>query len=125
MNSERLPERTVPGLFFRQADRLGQRTMLRHHREGSWIDVSWRQCADLVVRVASHLIEEGVAPGDRVLLISPSTQPATVQRIAENSQARLAIASGEALAKHLEVARVVRMDSELPGWLEQAPSAAG
>ena len=148
MNSERLPERTVPGLFFRQADRLGPRTMLRHHREGSWIDVSWRQCADLVVRVASHLIEEGVAPGDRVLLISenrlewilsdlaimtvgavttpiyPSTPPATVQRIAENSQARLAIASGEALAKHLEVARVVRMDSDLPGWLEQAPSAA-
>jgi long-chain acyl-CoA synthetase len=147
MNSERLPERTVPGLFFRQVDRLGSRTMLRHHRDGQWTDVSWRQLADLVVRTATRLIEEGVAPGDRILLISenrlewilsdlaimtagavttpvyPSTPPAMAQQITENSQARLAIVSSEALAGHVEVPRVVRMDSDLPGWLEAAPSA--
>src|SRR5207245_1368466 len=100
-----------------------------------------------VVRAAGRLIEEGLAPGDRVLLISenrpewilsdlaimtagavttpiyPSTPPAMVQRIAENSQARVAIVSGEALAKNVAVTRVVRMDSDLPGWLDRASSA--
>jgi long-chain acyl-CoA synthetase len=147
MNSERLPERTVPGLFFRQADRLAPRTILRRYQDGAWTDISWRQLADQVVRVGSRLIEAGVAPGDRVLLISenrpewilsdlaimtagavttpiyPSTPPATVQRIAENSQARVAIVSAEALAENVAVPRVVRMDSELLGWLDGASPA--
>jgi long-chain acyl-CoA synthetase len=147
MNSERVPDRTVPGMFFRQADRLGSRTLLRHHQEGEWKDISWAGLAEQVTRVAAALVEAGVAPGARVLLMSenrlewiisdlaimtagaitvpiyPSTVARVAQQIAENSQAMLAIVSGESLAGPLQVSRTVRMDSDLPGWLEKQPPA--
>ena len=130
-------------MFFRQADRLGSRTVLRHHQGGEWKDVSWAGLAEQVTKVAAALVEEGVAPGARVLLMSenrlewiisdlaimtagavtvpiyPSTVARVAQQIAENSQAMLAIVSGEALAGRLQVNRMVRMDSDLPGWLEK------
>ena len=116
-------------MFFRQADRLGSRTVLRHHQGGEWKDVSWAGLAEQVTKVAAALADEGVASGARVLLMSenrlewiisdlaimtagavtvpiyPSTVARVAQQIAENSQAMLAIVSGEALAGHRSFAR--------------------
>jgi long-chain acyl-CoA synthetase len=141
VNSERIPERTVPGVFFRQVDRLGPRTLFHHHQDGRWNELSWDEAGERVGRLAAALVEAGVEPGERVLLMSEnrlewllsdlaimtaaavtvpvyqSTPPRTAQQIVENSQARLAIVSGEALAGRLHVERVVRMDAELPGWM--------
>jgi long-chain acyl-CoA synthetase len=141
VNSERIPERTVPGVFFRQVDRLGPRTLFHHHQDGRWNELSWNEAGERVRRLAAALVEAGVEPGERVLLMSEnrlewllsdlaimtaaavtvpvyqSTPPRTAQQIVENSQGRLAIVSGEALAGRLHVERVVRMDAELPGWM--------
>jgi long-chain acyl-CoA synthetase len=147
VDSERISERTVPGVFFRQVDRLGPRNLFHHYQNGGWKELSWEESGRLVGRLAAALVEAGVAPGERVLLMSEnrlewllsdlaimtagavtvpvyqSTPARTAQQIVENSQARLAIVSGEALAGRLHVERVVRMDAELPDWMAEEPQA--
>jgi long-chain acyl-CoA synthetase len=146
MNSEGISERTVPGVFFRQVDRLGSRTLFRHYQDDLWQELSWDEAAQSVERLAAALVAAGVKPGERVLLMSEnrlewllcdlgimtsgavtvpvyqSTTEKGVQQIAANSQARLAIVSGEAIAAKVHVERVVRMDVEIPSWLETASS---
>ena len=147
VDAERISERTVPGVFWRQAAALGSKTLFHHHRGGGWQEVSWAEVARKVGRLAAALADAGVGPGDRVLLMSenrlewilsdlaimtagavtvpiyPSTVARVAQQIAENSQARVAIATDET-AGRLQVERVVRMDAELRSWLESEPSAA-
>jgi long-chain acyl-CoA synthetase len=147
VDSERISERTVPGVFFRQVDRLGPRTLFHHHQDGRWAELSWKETGERVARLAAALVAAGVEPGERVILMSEnrlewllcdlaimtagavtapvyqSTPPRTAQQIVENSQARLAIVSGEALAGRLRLERVVRMDADLPAWLERAPDS--
>jgi long-chain acyl-CoA synthetase len=147
VDPQRISERTVPGLFLRQVGALGPRTLFRHHRDGEWREVSWHETSTRVLRLAGALVEAGVASGDRVLLMSenrlewllsdlaimtagavtvpvyPSTTARGARQIADNSQARLAIASGESTAERLSVERIVRMDGELADWTEREPSS--
>jgi long-chain acyl-CoA synthetase len=147
VDSERISERTVPGVFFRQVDRLGPRTLFHHHLDGRWAELSWRETGERVTRLAAALVEAGVKPGERVILLSEnrlewllcdlaimtagavtvpvyqSTPARTCQQIVDNSQARLAVVSGEALAGRLRLERVVRMDADLPDWLERTPDS--
>jgi long-chain acyl-CoA synthetase len=148
VDSKRISERTVPGVFFRQAERLGRATLFRHHQPDGWAELSWTEVADQVRRLGANLVEAGVAPGDRVLLMSEnrvewllcdlaimtagavtvpvysSTTARVAQQIVDNSQARLAIVSGEPIANRLHVERIVRMDTDLPGWLDREPGSA-
>ncbi len=144
MEPERLDDRTTVGLFFRQAARLGDRTLVRHHDGAGWRGLSWSRFRDLTLRVAARLVREGVAPGDRVVIMSenrvewlycdlaiqaagavtvpiyPSTPAKMAQAIAEDAGARLALVSDE-LADRLHLDRVARFDADLPGWVEAEP----
>src|SRR5258708_1091479 len=103
-----------------------------------------------VLAVASALVDAGVKPGDAVVVISenrvewlycdfaiqsvgamtvpiyPSSPPELAQKIAADSGAVLAIASGEKLAAKLstggQLQRVVRMDDEVARWATQEPA---
>jgi long-chain acyl-CoA synthetase len=141
---ERLDERTTGGVFFRQAARFGDRTLLRHHDGTAWREVSWARFQDLVVRVAARLVSEGVAAGDRVVIMSenrlewlysdfaiqaagavtvpiyPSTPARMAQVIADDAGARVALVADE-LADRLSLDRVVRFEADLPRWVEAEP----
>ncbi|HEX6547677.1 MAG TPA: long-chain fatty acid--CoA ligase [Candidatus Dormibacteraeota bacterium] len=140
-----ISERTTVGVFLRQANRLADRTLVRTWTGDAWREVTWAEMRDLALRVAGHLVELGVRPRDRVILLSenrlewlycdlgiqaagavtvpiyPSTPAETARLIAADSEAVLAIASGEALAGHLEPAgdlkHVLRMDREVAEWV--------
>src|SRR5207253_3239263 len=128
--------------------RRGLRTLFHHHQDGVWQELSWEEAGRRVGRLAAALVEAGVAPGERVLLMSEnrlewllsdlaimtagavtvpvyqSTPARAAQQIVDNSQARLAIVSGEALAGRLQIERVVRMDGELPDWMARPPGSS-
>src|ERR671938_559715 len=53
-----------------QSERLGPRTALRFKRWGTWHDVSWQLYYTDALACAAALVEAGVAPGDRVGLLS-------------------------------------------------------
>ncbi len=141
---ERLDERTTGGVLFRQAARFGDRTLLRHHDGTAWREVSWARFQDVVLRLAARLVGEGVAAGDRVVIMSenglewlysdfaiqaagavtvpiyPSTPARMAQAIADDAGARLALVADE-LAGRLSLDRLVRFDADLPRWLEADP----
>ena len=70
MEAEAISERTTVGVFARQAERLADRVILRHHQDGGWRELKWSDLRDLVIRVGARLVEEGVGAGDRVILMS-------------------------------------------------------
>jgi long-chain acyl-CoA synthetase len=141
VNLSRISDRTTVGVFFRQAARQADRVCVRHHDGSRWQEVSWTALADLVLRVAAHLVDEGIAAGDRVVLaaenrlewlccdlgiqtagavtvpVYPSTPAAVARKIVHNSEAHLGIASDEEHAGRLAPLRCVRMDAELGTWL--------
>jgi long-chain acyl-CoA synthetase len=53
-----------------QAARLGPRVALRHKRHGFYHDLSWSDYAEQALACAAALVDAGVAPGDRVGLLS-------------------------------------------------------
>jgi long-chain acyl-CoA synthetase len=62
--------RNLPTMFFDQAERLGDRPFLWNKLENQWQSRSWAQTADEVAALARGLLAMGVAPGDRIGLVS-------------------------------------------------------
>ncbi len=112
-------------MFFRQADRFGERPLLWHRRDGRWLPLTWREVAVRICMLARGLRGLGIGPGDRVALVSENrpawfvadfaimslgaiTVPAYTtnteadhQHILDNSGARAVILSTRKLANHL------------------------
>ncbi|MBI4277241.1 MAG: AMP-binding protein, partial [Armatimonadetes bacterium] len=60
---------TMPGVFFAQVNRLGDRVALRSKHYGVWRPVSWREYGERVRAVAAGLMAMGLGRGERVGLI--------------------------------------------------------
>lgn len=150
-NPDAIADRTIVGVFYRQARRYGTRALLHHHEDGGWRTKSWADAQRMVLAEAAALIRAGVQAGEHVLIVSdsclewpisdlaiqtvgaitvpvyPTNPPAVVDYIAANSEAVLAIAADEELAKSLRstgrMKSVVRIDSEVRGWYGTEPTA--
>jgi long-chain acyl-CoA synthetase len=142
VDAEKLGERTTIGLFFRQAARFGDRTLVRFHDGDGWRGASWSRMADLALRVAARLMREGVQAGDRVAIMAenrfewlycdlaiqaagavtvpiyPSTPARTAQVIAEDAGVRVAFVD-DGLRDRLEVERLVALEADLPDWVAE------
>ena len=57
-------------MFFRQADRFGERPLLWHKRNGNWAPLTWREVAVQICMLSRGLRSLGVHPGDRVVLVA-------------------------------------------------------
>jgi len=112
-------------MFFDRAAELGDKPFLWRKAAGTWQATSWREAADIVASLADALAALGIAPGDRVMLVSENrpefcladlavmaaggvTVPTYVTNteadhlhILENSGAKLAIVSTQKLAATL------------------------
>jgi long-chain acyl-CoA synthetase len=125
----------LAALMFDRAARWGERPMLRVHHDGdTWRRVTWREFARQAASLARHLRAAGIAPGDRVLIVSENRPEVPIAEVAlmairavpvpayttntvadhahvlRDSGARVAIASTAALA-----ARVALASDALPG----------
>ncbi len=125
--------RTIPQMFFTQVQRFGERRMLLVKREGSYREMRWSEVGQAVEEVALCLWGEGIAPGQRVAILSenrpewpitdlaiqtiraitvpiyPTDTPAEVAHILEDSGAVAVIVSTEA-----QVAKVLAHHATLP-----------
>ncbi|MBA2565805.1 MAG: long-chain fatty acid--CoA ligase [Gemmatimonadetes bacterium] len=62
--------RTLPELFLHSVERYDKPDALRYRRDGAWVDISARDLRRQVETFAFGLLDLGVAPGDRVALLS-------------------------------------------------------
>ncbi|MEP7104456.1 MAG: long-chain fatty acid--CoA ligase [Chloroflexota bacterium] len=152
VDAEALNERTTMGVYFRQAERLEDRVVLRHWLGDAWQDLTWDEMRKRALGVAAELVELGVNPGERVILMSenriewliadvgiqvaaavtvpvyPSTTAKTAAQIAENSEAVLAIAGSDEIAGRLppkgSLKKTVLLAGEVTEWMGQTPDAA-
>jgi len=71
IDEERYDEwRSLPAMFFDQAERLGDRPLLISKQGGGWRDRSWGAVAAAIVQAAAGLKSLGVGHGDRVAIVS-------------------------------------------------------
>ena len=153
LNPDAIADRTTVGLLLRQAARFRDRPLV-HYRVGEvWETASWADMQRCTLAVASALVEAGVKAGDHVVLIGPNslswlycdfgiqaagavavpiysgTVLEVAQTIVENCEAVMAIASDSNMASKLQLNQtlksIVRMDSEVVGWLAQPARRLG
>jgi long-chain acyl-CoA synthetase len=65
---------TIAGLIPRAAATHGERVAIRYKREGAWHDVTYTEFAGIAEEIGLGLIDLGVAPGERVCILS-NTRP--------------------------------------------------
>ncbi|MBI3330559.1 MAG: long-chain fatty acid--CoA ligase [Candidatus Omnitrophica bacterium] len=65
-----LTDQTLPALFARQAGVLKSETLFLAKRGGAYQPITWQQAADDLRAVSCYLLQQGLEPGDRVLLLS-------------------------------------------------------
>ena len=61
-------------MFFQRASELADRPRYRYRGSDGWQEVTWGEMERRVREIAAGLIDMGVAPGDRVALLS-ATRP--------------------------------------------------
>ncbi len=69
-----MPFTNLPQMFFGRAAELASRPRYRHRVGQEWREVTWGQMAERVRQIAAGLIDAGVAPGDRIAILS-ATRP--------------------------------------------------
>ena len=123
MSPDRAPN--LVAMFFDQASARSARPFLWHKQDGAWASTSWSEAATRVAAMARALVALGIAPGDRVVLVSESrpewpiadlaimaaggitvpayttNQPNDHRHILTDSGAKGAIVSSAALARNL------------------------
>jgi len=114
---------SLPEMFFAQLEKYRGNVLLADKRDGKWCSLTWAESADQIARLAEGLQRLGVKKGDRVALLSENRPEWVITDIAimalgavavplyttyttrdhlhvlENSGAKVAIVSTEALAR--------------------------
>jgi len=128
---------SLPQMFFERARALASRPRYRFRTGDDWREVTWEQMAERVLDLAAGLLEMGVAPGDRVALLSatraewmevdlatlacgaltvpiyPSNLPAECGYIVANSDSSVVVVEND--AQHEKIDRVRADGFELDG----------
>lgn len=68
--TDRPPRMTIPAMFRRTVERVGDRAALLHKVDGKWEPITYSELAADVVNLARGLMELGLQPGDRVSLLA-------------------------------------------------------
>lgn len=142
------PWNSLPGMLLDLARQGPDRPMLRHWRDEAWQRVTWGEFALRVAGLAAGLRAAGVAPGDRVLLVSESRPefpladtalmaigavpvptyttnlPADHAHILADSGARAAIVSTAALADRVLAGAALASGLELLVCMEPPPAVS-
>ena len=64
-----LPAATLPELFFKQVERLGDSVALRRKDMGIWNEITWKEYGSFVEIAAAGMAALGVNPGDRIAVL--------------------------------------------------------
>ncbi len=62
--------RSIPDMCYKQAERNKGKVIIRHKKEGKWIDVTWDQNKDSAESLACGLIKLGIKPQEKVCILS-------------------------------------------------------
>jgi long-chain acyl-CoA synthetase len=126
-------QRTIARAAANAADRFGDRTAVRHPKDGEWHSLTFAEVSPIVDEIALGLVGLGINPGDRVALLAntrpdwtysslaisraggvvvpvyPTNSPHECEWVVGNSQARVVICEDAS-----QVAKIEEVKGELP-----------
>ncbi len=62
--------RSIPDMYYKQAERNKGKVLIRHKKEGTWVDITWDQNKDATESLALGLIKLGIKPQEKVCILS-------------------------------------------------------
>ena len=62
--------RSIPDMYFKQAERNKGKVIIRHKKDGAWVDITWDQNKDATESLALGLIKLGIKPQEKVCILS-------------------------------------------------------
>jgi len=65
----------LAAMFYDQVDTYGDKPFLWAKRDGTYQPLSWGDVASRVTALARGLLQIGVEPGDRIVLVSETAPP--------------------------------------------------
>ncbi len=77
--------RSIPEMYYKQADRNKGRVIIKHKKDGKWLDITWDQNRELTEALACGLIKLGIKPQEKVCILSENRNEWYVSDIAIQS----------------------------------------
>ncbi|MCL4478527.1 MAG: long-chain fatty acid--CoA ligase [Deltaproteobacteria bacterium] len=77
--------RSIPEMYYKQADRNKGRVIIKHKKDGKWFDITWDQNRELTEALACGLIKLGIKPQEKVCILSENRNEWYVSDIAIQS----------------------------------------
>ncbi|MGE4061821.1 MAG: long-chain fatty acid--CoA ligase [Rhodospirillaceae bacterium] len=138
---------SLPGMFYAQARKFGDRPFLFEKRDGAYRGQSWTRIAERISALAHGLKTAGVKPGDRVMLVAENRPEWLIADLAvmaigavcvptyttntavnhlhiiNDSGARIALVSTAQLARHV-IAAVAEADQKVTVYVYEDPEKA-
>ncbi|MGC8579120.1 MAG: AMP-dependent synthetase/ligase [bacterium] len=62
--------RTIPDMFYKQAETYSNRVWRRYKKDGRWVDITWNEAREQIENFAMGLIRLGIKPKDKVVILS-------------------------------------------------------
>jgi long-chain acyl-CoA synthetase len=138
---------SLPGMFYVQARKFGDRPFLSEKVDGAYRAQSWTQVAERISALAHGLKTAGVKPGDRVMLVAENRPEWLIADVAimaigaiavptyttntavnhlhiiNDAGTRIALVSTAALARHV-IAAAAEADQKLTVYVYEDPDKA-
>jgi long-chain acyl-CoA synthetase len=138
---------SLPGMFFAQARKFGDRPFLSEKVDGVYRAQSWTKIAERIAALAHGLKTAGVRPGDRVMLVAENRPEWLIADVAimsigaiavptyttntavnhlhiiNDAGTRIALVSTAALARHV-IAAAAEADQKLTVYVYEDPDKA-
>ena len=98
----------LPATVFELCERYGDRMMMRLQLEnGGYREMSWRQYRDTCLRMSSYLKQQGIGPGDKVLLVSENGPEWSIAALAAMNRGATVVPVAS-IASFLEIQNILR-----------------
>lgn len=77
--------KSIPDMYYKQADRNKGKVLIKHKKNGAWVDITWDENRSAGIALACSLIKLGIKPQEKVCILSENRNEWYISDIAIQS----------------------------------------